>query len=109
VNIGGATVRRLLRESETLVFGLDAVGYASDLTSIEQVLQELGSAAGRRHQLLSVDLSDAEATAEAVRQAEPDPVLDLAAAGLAAAPQHPGGAGAWSSRNRLKTSGTQPG
>jgi dTDP-4-dehydrorhamnose reductase len=30
--------------------------------------------------LLSVDLSDAEATAEAVRQAEPDPVLDLAAA-----------------------------
>ena len=33
--IGGAVVRRLLRESEALVFNLDKWGYASDLTSIE--------------------------------------------------------------------------
>ena len=31
--IGGAVVRRLLAESEALVFNLDKCGYASDLTS----------------------------------------------------------------------------
>jgi hypothetical protein len=51
VTIGGAVVRRLLAGSEALVFNLDKCGYASDLTSIEQVLAELGpqalDAAGR--------------------------------------------------------------
>ena len=82
--IGGAVVRRLLTDSEALVFNLDKCGYASDLTSIEQVLAELGDRASTpkgesRHQLLQVDLCDADATAEAVRQADPDLVLHLAA------------------------------
>jgi dTDP-glucose 4,6-dehydratase len=82
--IGGAVVRRLLRESNALVFNLDKCGYASDLTSIEQVLEGLGAKAHTpggesRHQLLRVDLTDAEATAAAVRQADPDLVMHLAA------------------------------
>jgi dTDP-glucose 4,6-dehydratase len=82
--IGGAVVRRLLAESEALVFNLDKCGYASDLTSIEQVLAELGpralDAAGQaRHTLLRVDLSDAEATAAALQAADPDLVMHLAA------------------------------
>jgi len=82
--IGGAVVRRLLTDSEALVFNLDKCGYASDLTSIEQVLAELGDRASTpegesRHQLLQVDLTDADATAEAVRQADPDLVMHLAA------------------------------
>jgi dTDP-glucose 4,6-dehydratase len=77
--IGGALVRRLLRETDTLVFNLDKLGYASDLTSIELTLAELGSAAEGRHQLLQVDLVDAAVTAEAVRQADPDLVFHLAA------------------------------
>lgn len=72
--IGGALVRRLLAESTALVFNLDKVGYASDLTGIER----LGEAA-KRHQLLQVDLADGEATAAAVRQADPDLVMHLAA------------------------------
>jgi dTDP-glucose 4,6-dehydratase len=40
--IGGAVVRRLLRESNSIVFNLDKMGYASDLTSIEEVINELG-------------------------------------------------------------------
>ncbi|NQW38855.1 MAG: NAD-dependent epimerase/dehydratase family protein, partial [Cyanobacteria bacterium] len=32
--IGGAVVRRLLRDTTAAVFNLDKVGYASDLTSI---------------------------------------------------------------------------
>ncbi len=77
--IGGALVRRLLRESTALVFNLDKLGYASDLTSIERTLAELGAAAEGRHQLLRVDLVDAAATAEALRQADPDLVFHLAA------------------------------
>ena len=68
--IGGALVRRLLKDSQALVFNLDKLGYASDLTSI-------GTHA--RHQFLRVDLTDPEATAEAVRLADPDLVLHLAA------------------------------
>ena len=72
--IGGAMVRRLLADSEAEVFNLDKMGYASDLTSIEALPQ-----AADRHTLLRVDLTDAVATAEAVRQADPDLVLHLAA------------------------------
>ena len=82
--IGGAVVRRLLQESEALVFNLDKCGYASDLTSIEQVLAEIGpqtrdTAGQGRHTLLRVDLTDAEATAAAVQTADPDLVRHLAA------------------------------
>ena len=77
--IGGAMVRRLLAESSATVFNLDKCGYASDLTSIEQQLQQLGAAAEGRHQLLKLDFVDIEATADAVRQADPDLVFHLAA------------------------------
>ena len=43
------------------------------------MLKTLGAGAERRHHLLRVDLADAEATAAAVRQADPDLVLHLAA------------------------------
>ena len=72
--IGGAMVRRLLADSDAQVFNLDKMGYASDFTSIEALPQ-----AAERHTLLRVDLTDAVATAEAVRQADPDLVLHLAA------------------------------
>ena len=81
--IGGAVVRRLLRDSDVTIYNLDKLGYASDLTSIEAVLSELGEAAqgseGPRHQVLPVDLSDAAATAAAVVTADPDLILHLAA------------------------------
>lgn len=81
--IGGAVVRRLLRESNAIVFNLDKLGYASDLTSIEEVLAEsgpdAGSADGSRHRLLHVDLTDPNKVSEAVRVADPDLVMHLAA------------------------------
>ncbi|MFM7087831.1 MAG: dTDP-glucose 4,6-dehydratase [Cyanobium sp.] len=77
--IGGAVLRRLLHGSRATVFNLDKLGYASDLAGIEQSLAALDPAAAGRHQLLRVDLADAEATAAAVRHADPDLVLHLAA------------------------------
>ena len=59
--IGGVVVRRLLRETKVTVFNLDKMGYASDLSSIEEVLSELGGAANDRHRLQKVDLTDAAA------------------------------------------------
>ena len=72
--IGSAVVRRLLTDTNSKVFNLDKCGYASDLTSIENLAE-----AKDRHQLLQVDLADAEATAAAVQLADPDLVLHLAA------------------------------
>jgi len=81
--IGGAVVRRLLSGSSATIFNLDKLGYASDLTGINQLVAGLGPAAqgpwGPRHQVLQVDLADAAATDAAVRQADPDLVLHLAA------------------------------
>jgi dTDP-glucose 4,6-dehydratase len=73
--IGGAMVRRLLSESQATVFNLDKMGYASDLTGIER----LTAGAAERHHLLQVDLADGEATAAAIKTADPDLVLHLAA------------------------------
>ena len=77
--IGGAVVRRLLRESTATVFNLDKMAYASDLTSIEEVLAELGDGAEQRHVLQRVDLANADAVNAAVKQADPDLVMHLAA------------------------------
>ena len=77
--IGGAVVRRLLRETEAIVFNLDKMGYASNLDSIEDVLNELGTAARNRHVLQKVDLRDPVATNAAVQEADPDLVMHLAA------------------------------
>ena len=81
--IGGAVVRRLLLESDATVFNLDKVGYASDLTSIKNTIDSLASggesSVEARHQLLQVDLADAEATQKAFTTADPDLVMHLAA------------------------------
>ena len=77
--IGGAVIRRLLLESNAIVFNLDKMGYASDLTSIEKVLAELGEAHSHRHRLQRIDLNNAEAVQCAVREADPDLVMHLAA------------------------------
>ena len=77
--IGGAVVRRLLRESTATVFNLDKMGYASDLTSIKEVLAELGDGAEQRHVLQKIDLANAETVHQAVEQADPDLVMHLAA------------------------------
>ena len=77
--IGSAVVRRLLKESEAVIFNLDKMGYASDLTSIHSALAELPNDSHNRHHLLRVELSNAAAVNEAVRNANPDLVMHLAA------------------------------
>lgn len=77
--IGAAVVRRWLLQSQATVFNLDKLGYASNLTGVDGVLAGLGAAGEGRHVLLAVDLADAGATRDAVRKADPDLVMHLAA------------------------------
>ena len=77
--IGGAVVRRLLNDSQATVFNLDKMGYASDLSSIEETLEQLGEAQSDRHQLQKINLNDAQAVQDAVKQADPDLIMHLAA------------------------------
>ena len=71
--IGSSVIRRLLKETASIVFNLDKMGYASDLISIESLQP------GERHHLLQVDLANLDATVAAVQQADPDFVMHLAA------------------------------
>ncbi|WP_413404351.1 MULTISPECIES: dTDP-glucose 4,6-dehydratase [unclassified Synechococcus] len=77
--IGGAVVRRLLRESRATVFNLDKMGYASDLTSIKEIMTKVDDNVHQRHVLQRVDLAKADSVNAAVKQADPDLVMHLAA------------------------------
>ena len=53
--IGNALVRRLLRDTSAMVFNLDKLGYASDLSSIWQEIKNLGAKAEQRYQFLQIN------------------------------------------------------
>ena len=79
--IGGAVVRRLLAESDAIVFNLDKLGYASDLSSITAMAEAAAPAPDGhpRHRLMRLDLGDADAAERALGEADPDLVMHLAA------------------------------
>lgn len=77
--IGSCVVRRLLGWPGVEVTTLDKIGYASDLTSINEVLEGLDASEAQRHRLMTIDLADAAATDQAMRDADPDLVMHLAA------------------------------
>ena len=52
--IGSALVRKLLNESNCIVLNLDKLGYASDLTLIEETIKNLGGEHYERHRLFKI-------------------------------------------------------
>ena len=77
--IGGAVIRKLLKDSDCIIYNLDKIGYASDLTSINNVLIKLKIEKDTRHKLLEIDLSNYSQTLSAVRYSNPDLIMHLAA------------------------------
>ena len=71
--IGGCLIRRLLNETNSTVFNLDKISYASDLSSIENCKNR------KNHILLKVDLSNYQETEKAVLKVNPDLIIHLAA------------------------------
>ena len=54
--IGGAVIRKLLKDSDWIIFNLDKLGYASDLTSIDKTRLRLGIEKEERYFFLKVNL-----------------------------------------------------
>ena len=77
--IGGAVIRELLRNSSCKVYNVDKYGYASDLFSIKKTLKELELEKSDRHIFINIDLTNASDTEAAVKLADPDYVMHLAA------------------------------
>lgn len=77
--IGGAIVRRLLKETDNHIYNLDKIGYASDQTSIENLIKEKNIDAEKRYTLLKANLSNEKEIQEAIEISQPDIVIHLAA------------------------------
>ena len=76
--IGGALIRRLLSETNIKIFNLDKLGYSSDLTSINSLLEKNKSYQSR-YQFLNCDLRNISQTNEVTEVANPDLIFHLAA------------------------------
>ena len=77
--IGGAVIRNLITRSNFKIFNLDKMGYASDLTSINQCLKGKDLKTQRRYKLLNVNLTNHSSLRDAVEFSKPDIIMHLAA------------------------------
>jgi len=77
--IGLNLIIRLLKESSSMIFNLDKIGYASNLKPIEDLLSRNDYEIKNRYQLLKVDLSNPTQTDNAIKKADPDIIMHLAA------------------------------
>jgi dTDP-glucose 4,6-dehydratase len=75
--IGGAVIRKLLKESTTKIFNIDKIGYASDLTSIDEILRTKDYS--DRYDFAKIDLSIPDEIAKAISDSDPDLIMHLAA------------------------------
>tara|TARA_B100000579_G_scaffold397179_1_gene376542 strand:- start:82 stop:1143 length:1062 start_codon:yes stop_codon:yes gene_type:complete len=77
--IGGTLIRKLLKSTNWNIFNLDKLGYASDLDGINQELSNLDQCANERYEFLKIDLVNSEMTNYAMKVADPDLIIHLAA------------------------------
>ena len=75
--IGGAVIRKLLKESTSKIFNIDKIGYASDLTSIDEVLKT--NDYSDRYSFAKIDLANSAQTTKAIKDSNPDLIMHLAA------------------------------
>ena len=77
--IGNAVVRRLLKNSDCIIYNLDKISYASNLEPINNIIQSMGKEGEIRHTLMKTDLFNTSHTDSSVEHSDPDLVLHLAA------------------------------
>lgn len=72
--IGSAFIRKLLLETDSLIYNIDKLNYASDLTSINSINESY-----KRHKHLKLDLYDFQALKEAIFSIKPNLIVHFAA------------------------------
>ena len=60
--IGSCLIRKLLRSSNSIIYNIDKLGYASDLESIDREIKSLKYSNKNRHKLINIDLSNKDVT-----------------------------------------------
>ncbi len=77
--IGGAFIRRLLKTTNLKIFNFDKLGYASDLTSINNILSKNIYDSKDRYKFIKGDLKNIDDIKEAINISDPDIVIHFAA------------------------------
>jgi dTDP-glucose 4,6-dehydratase len=77
--IGSTLIRRLILETDSHIFNLDKMGYASDDTSIKNIIKECAIKPNYRYSLLELDLKNEVETERAIENVQPDLIFHLAA------------------------------
>ncbi len=77
--IGGALIRKLLRESKCLINNLDNLTYSSDLSSINSLIKSLGSNTSERYKFFKGDISNKATVDNIIQNTKPEIIIHLAA------------------------------
>ena len=76
--IGGALIEYLLLKTNSIVINIDKLGYASDLTRINQILCT-DNITNNRYQFFQIDLKDSNRVKDFIIKIRPDLIFNLAA------------------------------
>ncbi len=77
--IGGTFIRKLLNDKNIKIFNLDKLTYASDLTSIDNLIKKLNLKKDNNYKLLNIDLADKQKVENAILEIKPDLIVHMAA------------------------------
>ena len=77
--IGSNLIIKLLNETNSKIFNIDKMGYASDLSGINAALSRIGNKSQNRYETLKGDISDKNFLGKAIKIAMPDIIFHLAA------------------------------
>ncbi len=78
--IGSALVRKLLKETNLMIFNIDKMGYASSINSVEKNSdEEINIKASLRHKLIKLDLLERKKLIKTIDEVDPDLVIHFAA------------------------------
>ena len=77
--IGGALIRRLLKQTGSNIYSIDKIGYASNPLDIKEFISNLKDEEFKRYKFVNLDLVDYEKTKQTISQIDPDIIIHLAA------------------------------
>ena len=77
--IGGALIRKLLKDYKCHIFNLDKLSYSSDLTSINSLKDSLGPETSKRYNFFKGDISNKTTVDKIINQINPELIIHIAA------------------------------